>query len=299
MARLWVWLAAALLAVGTSGTVDAGTFPAWPTTPPPKPIPGSPYVVAQWFSNPQLIENTFDVICEGVNIGQIHTQFGAGEFVFLQDDQQVRSFGDYIRFGFDRNGNNPCPPGTVPAPDVKYRWIQSVITNDPLTGQPNNEWFIDYATPPKGEPPFYSKDDQGRWGFTTATDDIPSRFRPAGDETTYWVAETALVCTYDKHINLIASFDWGFEVPRSGRMNWFAPSAFGPPSGIFEETLRADPYANDWSIGRDCCCVPEPSTWSMLLVGSACFSLTYVRTKRAGGRGKVFVPRSSAVATDA
>jgi hypothetical protein len=235
-----------------------GVFPPWPGA-------GSrlgPWTVEQSYDNPPAT-GSFPAICNDVDIGPITWQMGRLR-LSAPNFPNGDVYSPYIRFGFDRNSNNCCPPGYYQPPEVQYRWIQIVRTNDPVGGQPANQWFVDYARGQTGNP-FYSQQDVGRWGFTTAAEDLPTRQFPTPPAVTTWEAATTLVCVLNDHIGLIHTFYWGFTL-EAGVFSKTDPVNLGAPSQLVEDTIRSDPNLKGWTLDRDCCCVPAPATLAVLLL---------------------------------
>lgn len=232
----------------------AGTFPAWPSTPWVK----GNNTITTWMASPEPSTQEIDVKCNNIKVGKISLQYSAAKIE--QGSNKTEGGGGYIRFGFDRNSNNPCPEGEHMPTDVKLRWIQIVKCNCPA-----QDWKVDYAVGQTGNP-FYSQQDIGKWGFTTAADDLPVRQKPVLG-TIMWDAELALVCVCDKQIGVMGSFTYGFKVPSDADPNFVVPSTYGSPSQTLMTTLKADQNASGWSIAEGCCCIPEPATALLFSLG--------------------------------
>lgn len=249
-----------LVAAGIAQSALGQTFPALPGVGTNlRPAGQTPLIVQQVYDNPPYT-STIGVDCEGVYIGDITTTYArmrANNGSPTATDQ----YGPYVQFGFMRNGNNPCPVGYEEPPGVQYRWIQIVRTNDPIGGNPANQWFVDYAPGQTGNP-FYSQQDVGRWGFTTASEDFPRRFIPPAPGVTIWEAVTTLACVYENHIGLIASFYWGFQLDAASGPGRMDPTNLGTPTELTVSTIQGDSNSEGWDIEVGCCCVPVPGPGS-------------------------------------
>jgi len=180
-----------------------------------------------------------------------------------------------IKGGFDKTAD-PCPP----MPGTSYYWVQAVKGKPALYGWQNTtDWYIDRTrkpddpATPKDESkivadgsPFYANRRGPDYGHTT----LGYYDEPCDDRLPIDLYfETALVCSYDKKICCIDAFTWGYEVTGGAAFTLKALSHTGSVSNNLINAFKKDPdpMFGAWSIDRCCCCVPDPASLILALVG--------------------------------
>ena len=174
-------------------------------------------------------------------------------------------------------------------PGTQFRWINAVKGKPALYGWQNTtDWYIDRTR--KDDDPSTPEEDESK----IVADGSPFYVNlrgPGYDHTTLGFFdeptdnrlpidlffETALVCTFDETINVIDSFTWGFEVKAD---KTYTSKSLTHTGSVSDNLINAfkndpDPMFASWTIGRGCCCVPEPN--SALILMGLCLTLLSLR----------------------
>jgi len=223
---------------------------------------------------PITVGNPFDITCWGNKLGTITIDkydIGPG------NTPGVGPWDIWIEGGFDKTAD-PCPPGETLIPGTKFYWVQARQGGPTLYAWQNTtDWYIDRkrkaddSNTPEDESkivadgsPFYVNLRGPGYGHSPlGYQDIPYDSRHPVDK----VFETALVCSYDKQIEVIDSFTWGYEVT-AGKL--FTKKGLNHHTVVSNNLINAfkndpDPMFGTWDIERGCCCTPEVSSMALLL----------------------------------
>lgn len=203
-----------------------------------------------------------------------------------------------VSFTFDS-----CPPGMSLRDGLQFRWLQIVTTDSPVNdptpdppdgiehrGQAPTTGYVDPWSMGAGgyedNKPFYYTDDEWKdhWNEATKTLSFWDRScRPFGNAVD-WQADLNLVCTWDKTIHAIGYATWGWDMAANPTpdvtldpaiLAWHA----GASTNLAGIVNDASEFGNAWKFTNDCCCVPEPASGLLCLVGLAILGI-YRRTAR-------------------